>query len=94
MLWQVITCGVIGAKHALPGGTSQTMYNSYGPTNPQVVIDGISTTINRLILQSALAAGSPAQGSYMSNDASSIGRINIATGVVGANAYSYLWSKW
>ncbi|HIG32728.1 MAG TPA: hypothetical protein EYQ09_04755, partial [Flavobacteriales bacterium] len=84
--------GVIGAKHAAAGGASQTMYNSYGQANPSVTIDGNATTLTRFLLQGSLAAGSPASGSYMAEVSSSIGRIEIATGVVGANAYTYAWS--
>jgi hypothetical protein len=84
--------GVVGAKHALAGGSSQTMYNSYGQANAQVIMDGIPTTLGRMVLQSSLAVGSPASGSYMDNSAGVIGRINLATGVVGASAYTYAWS--
>ena len=57
------------------------MYNSYGPTGPQVfMIDGNPTTATRLLLQSSLALGSPISGSYMEETNSSIGRINIIIG--------------
>ena len=70
--------GIIGAKHA---SANPTMYNSYGPTGPQVfMIDGNPTTATRLLLQSSLASGSPISGSYMEETNSSIGRVNIITG--------------
>ena len=77
--------GIIGAKHAPVVTTGpipiQTMYNSYGPSGPQTfTIDGNSTTITRLILQSSLSLGTPVSGSYMSEVSGSIGRVDIITG--------------
>ncbi|SHG07066.1 HYR domain-containing protein, partial [Mariniphaga anaerophila] len=67
--------GIIGAKHDQGGST---MYNSYGDSQ-DLMIDGISTSCNRLILQQSLATGSPLSGSYMS-DPGSIGRIHFIVG--------------
>ena len=76
--------GIIGAKHDAGGST---MYNSYGPSGAQTfIIDGNPTTATRLLLQSALSAGSPIQGSYMNEPAGNIGRVNIITGG-GVNWY-------
>ena len=76
--------GIIGAKHDA-GAT--TMYNSYGPQGAQTfIIDGNPTIATRLLLQSALSAGSPIQGSYMSEISGPIGRVNIITGG-GVNWY-------
>ena len=76
--------GIIGAKHDAGGST---MYNSYGPSGAQTfIIDGNPTTATRLLLQSALSAGSPIQGSYMNEPTGNIGRVNIITGG-GVNWY-------
>ena len=85
--------GVIGAKHSLPGGTSQSMYNSYAPSGPQtVLIDGNFTTLTRIVFQASLAAGSPTGNVYMSESTSSLGRVNLMTGVNAPGALSYNWS--
>ena len=82
--------GVIGAKH---NTALTTMYNSY-VSSPSVTIDGMATQLNRIVLQSSLAAGSPQSGAYMAEapGTGSIGRVDIMTGTGLINA-TFAWSN-
>ena len=80
---------ILGAKHN--SGSTQ-MYNSYGPASPTIVIDGIPTVVNRVVLQSTIPVGGPVSGSVMANNTSSIGRVDFIAGFVNPNSVFYSWS--
>ena len=87
---------VMGSSHDDPAGV---MYNSYGQAATAVVnLDGNPTQLNRAGMQAAMTAYTSATAldnniwCYNLVGASSIGRIHMRTGVVGATAYTYAWS--
>ncbi|MDG1719176.1 MAG: T9SS type A sorting domain-containing protein, partial [Flavobacteriales bacterium] len=87
---------VMGSAHDDPAGV---MYNSYGQAATAVVnLDGNPTQLNRAGIQGPMTAYTSATGldnniwCYNVVGASSIGRIHMRTGVIGANAYNYAWS--
>jgi hypothetical protein len=87
---------VMGSSHDDPAGV---MYNSYGQAATAVVnLDGNPTQLNRAGIQAAMTAYTSATAldnniwCYNLVGASSIGRIHMRTGVLGANQYSYAWS--
>jgi hypothetical protein len=86
----------MGSSHDDPAGV---MYNSYGQAATAVVnLDGNPTQLNRAGMQAAMTAYTSATAldnniwCYNLVGASSIGRIHMRTGVLGANQYSYAWS--
>jgi hypothetical protein len=82
---------VMGSVHDA-SGTGFTHQNSYGLPG-QVVLDGIPTDIFRAGLQGHMNDVSCVMSDNVWGTTSgSIGRIDIQTGVIGAQAYSYAWS--
>ena len=87
------TYAIVGAKHAT-NPAAFGMANSYGGSGQSFMIDGISTPVMRCGAQGNLSMGAigAGGGAWLAPVSGSIGRLEIMTGVVGAQAYNYAWS--